>query len=85
MMSPKPSQDRILSFGTGNEFDGSSQEKWMRLNEVLSKLNVERFELNYSPHTQDFIGPSENSLLKSVYLLIQRVQNQQRQQRNEQN
>ena len=38
MMSPKPSQDRILSFGTGNEFDGTSQEKWMRLNEVLSKL-----------------------------------------------
>lgn len=67
-----PTQDRILSFdGEGsNNLDGSPQEKWMRINEVLSKMEVERTDLQYSVDTQEFVGPSENSLLKSIYALV---------------
>ena len=41
--------------------------------------------MNYDQPSNNFIGPSENSILKSAYLLIQKVQGLIRQQKSDQN
>ena len=50
-------------------------------------MEIDRVDLNYERNSdsQSFLGPSENSILKSAYLLIQKVQTMSRQQRSEQN
>ena len=66
-------EDRVLGFGgqVSSELEGSSEEKWLRLNEVLAKMQIERCDLQYTSQGGDgFVGPSENSLLKAYYLLI---------------
>ena len=75
---PRPIQDRIFNYGTKlyqNELEGNSEDKWNRLNSVLSKMEIDRVDLNYDRNRdiQSFVGPSENSILKSAYLLIQKV------------
>ena len=82
---PPINNDRVLTYNNTKAIDGTSEEKWMRLNEILAQLQIERCDLNFDSASQQFVGPSENSLLKSIYLLIQKVQNLQRQQRSDQN
>ncbi len=49
-------------------------------------MQIDRVDLNYDKEVHyNFLGPSENSILKSAYLLIQKVQNMGRQQRSDQN
>ena len=67
-------KDRPLVYsGMASDMAGTSQEKWARLNEVLNRIQVERCDLQYDSSNQEFVGPSENSVLKSIYLLIQKV------------
>ena len=74
--------DRALLYGGDADLAGLPEEKWTRLNEVLSKMQVERCDLQFSQG--GFVGPLENSVLKTVYLLIQKVQLGQKQLRSEQ-
>ena len=36
-------------------------------------MKVDRIDLSFDQQTQEFIGPREDSLLKSIYLVIQQV------------
>ena len=49
--SREPIQDRVIEFGSGmqsNSLEGPPEQKWMRLNEVLAKMSLERIELMYN-------------------------------------
>mmetsp|Transcript_22505 Transcript_22505/g.30124 ORF Transcript_22505/g.30124 Transcript_22505/m.30124 type:complete len:180 (+) Transcript_22505:859-1398(+) len=82
--SRRPIEDRVLDFASQQQsaLEGAPEQKWMRLNEVLAKMSIERIELMFNTASQLFVGPSENSLLKATYSLVQRVQTHMKEQRN---
>ena len=38
---------------------------------MLDKMKIEHVELKFDPHTGELVGPMENALFKTIYLLIQ--------------
>ena len=59
-------EDRVLDFSQVG-LQGTSEEKWMKLNDVLKKMQIDRCELMFATESQMFIGPAQNSVLKAFY------------------
>ena len=51
----EPIQDRVIDFGSvaqSNSLEGPPEQKWMRLNEVMAKMSLEKIELMYNTSSQ---------------------------------
>jgi len=51
----------------------SAEARWIRLNQTLNKLAIQPIELTTSTEG-DYAGPMQESVLKTIYLLVQQVQ-----------